>query len=143
MASTIVYLDMVNAKYELVTQGRNLRRAGNISASKRVKFIYKPVNFTPPHDLEVIKLLLNAEALEVNADYQAPKGTPTARTELGELCPAAGRSCGCGRRKVRLTKERERIEGDIAKTGRSSRTRTSFKKFRRRCWPSISSGQLI
>ena len=24
------YLDMVNAKYELVTQGRNLRREGNI-----------------------------------------------------------------------------------------------------------------
>jgi valyl-tRNA synthetase len=110
------YLDMVNAKYELVTQGRNLRRAGNISASKKVKFIYKPVNFTPPHDLEVIKLLLNAEELEVNADYQAPKGTPTARTELGELCLPLEGHVDVAAEKVRLTKERERIEGDIAKT---------------------------
>src|SRR6185295_8551441 len=37
------YLHMVDAKYELVTQGRNLRRTGNIPASKKVKFIYKPV----------------------------------------------------------------------------------------------------
>ena len=110
------YLDMVNAKYELVTQGRNLRRAGNISASKRVKFIYKPVNFTPPHDLEVIKLLLNAEALEVTADYQAPKGTPTARTELGELYLPLEGHVDVAAEKVRLTKDRERIEGDITKT---------------------------
>jgi valyl-tRNA synthetase len=110
------YLDMVNAKYELVTQGRNLRRAGNISASKKVKFIYQPVNFTPPHDLEVIRLLLNAEALEVKDDYQAPKGTPTARTELGELYLPLEGHVDVAAEKVRLTKERERIEGDIAKT---------------------------
>ena len=38
------YLDMVNAKYDLVTQGRNLRREGNIPASKKVKFVFKPAN---------------------------------------------------------------------------------------------------
>src|SRR5262245_54471112 len=79
------YLHMVDAKYELVTQGRNLRRTGNIPASKKVKFIYKPVTFTPPNDIEVIRLLLNAEAVEQNPDFQAPKGTPAARTELGEI----------------------------------------------------------
>jgi valyl-tRNA synthetase len=110
------YLDMVNAKYELVTQGRNLRRAGNIPASKRVKFIYKPVNFTPPHDLEVIKLLLNAEALEVNESYQAPKGTPTARTELGEIFLPLEGHVDVAAEKVRLGKEREKLQGDIEKT---------------------------
>ncbi len=109
------YLDMVNAKYDLVTQGRNLRRAGNISAGKKVKYIFKPVNFTPPHDLEVIKLLLNAEALEVNADYQAPKGTPTARTELGELCLPLEGHVDIAAEKTRLTKEREKYEGEIVK----------------------------
>jgi valyl-tRNA synthetase len=109
------YLDMVNAKYELVTQGRNLRRAGNISASKRVKFIYQPVNFTPPNDLEVIKLLLNAEALEVNDSYQAPKGTPTARTELGEIFLPLEGHVDVAAEKVRLTKEKEKLESDIAK----------------------------
>jgi len=110
------YLDMVNAKYDLVTQGRNLRRAGNISASKKVKYIFKPVNFTPPQDLEVIKLLLNAEALEVNENYQAPKGTPTARTELGELCLPLEGLADVAAEKIRLTKEREKLESDIVKT---------------------------
>jgi valyl-tRNA synthetase len=110
------YLDMVNAKYDLVTQGRNLRRAGNISAGKKVKFIFKPVNFTPPHDLEVIKLLLNAEAVEVNEVYQAPKGTPTARTELGELCLPLEGLLDVAAEKIRLKKEQEKIEGDVAKT---------------------------
>lgn len=110
------YLDMVNAKYELVTQGRNLRRAGNISASKKVKFIYKPVNFTPPNDLEVIKLLLNAEALEVNETYVAPKGTPTARTELGEIHLPLEGHVDVAAEKVRLGKEKEKLQGDIEKT---------------------------
>ena len=34
----------VNAKYDLVTQGRNLRREGNIPASKKVKFVFKPAD---------------------------------------------------------------------------------------------------
>jgi len=110
------YLDMVNAKYELVTQGRNLRRAGNISASKKVKFIYKPVNFTPPNDLEVIKLLLNAEALEVNESYQAPKGTPAARTELGEIFLPLEGHIDVAAEKVRLGKERDKLQSDIEKT---------------------------
>jgi valyl-tRNA synthetase len=110
------YLQMVDAKYELVTQGRNLRRTGNIPASKKVKFILKPVNFASPHDIEVIKLLLNAEAVEVNRDYQPPKGTPTVRTELGELSLPLEGLVNVAAEKVRLGKEREKIEGDIAKT---------------------------
>src|SRR5579862_5630017 len=70
------YLEMTDTKYDLVTQGRNLRRAGNIQAAKKVKYVFKPAQHLTEHDAEVIKLLLNAEALEVNADYQPPKGTP-------------------------------------------------------------------
>ena len=79
------YLEIADAKYELVTQGRNLRREANISAAKKIRYVLKPVNYLPPHDIEVIRLLLNAEAVEVNENYQPPKGTLTARTELGEL----------------------------------------------------------
>src|SRR6185436_10676820 len=35
------YIDYVNSKYELVTQGRNLRREANIAAGKKVKYILK------------------------------------------------------------------------------------------------------
>jgi valyl-tRNA synthetase len=58
------YLDMVNAKYDLVTQGRNLRREGNIPASKKVKYVFKPAKALLPHDAKVLQLLLNAESLE-------------------------------------------------------------------------------
>jgi valyl-tRNA synthetase len=92
-----------------------LRRAGNISASKKVKYIFKPANFTSPNDLEIIKLLLNAEAVEVNERYQAPKGTPAARTNLGELFLPLEGHVDVAAEKIRLKKEQEKIEGEIAK----------------------------
>ena len=79
------YLEFANDKYKVVTQGRNLRRIGNIQAGKKVKFILKPSRDVLPHDAEVIKILLNAEALEINERYVAKKGTPTAHTPMGEL----------------------------------------------------------
>jgi valyl-tRNA synthetase len=109
------YLDMVNAKYDLVTQGRNLRRAGNIQAGKKVKYVFKPAQHLTPHDAEVIKLLLNAESLEVNPDYQPPKGTPTVRTELGELLLPLEGHIDSAAEKIRLTKEKEKTEAEIVK----------------------------
>jgi valyl-tRNA synthetase len=109
------YLEMVDAKYDLVTQGRNLRRAANIPASKKVKFIFKPMNEMPAHEVEVIKLLLNAEALEVNSTYQPPKGTPAVKAALGELfLPLEGQR-DVAAEKARLLKELEKIEGEIVK----------------------------
>ncbi len=43
------YLEMTDAKYELVTQGRNLRRAGNIQAAKKVKYVFKPARSISRH----------------------------------------------------------------------------------------------
>jgi valyl-tRNA synthetase len=60
------YLEFATQKYEVVTQGRNLRRVGNIQAGKKVKFVLKPTREVLPHDAEVIKILLNAEAIEIN-----------------------------------------------------------------------------
>jgi len=101
------------------------------------------VNFTPANDIEVIRLLLNAEAVEVNAEYVAPKGTPTARTELGELCLPLEGHIDVAAEKVRLVKERDKLQGDIAKTTRSWRIRISCRKSRRRCSRSISNDALI
>jgi valyl-tRNA synthetase len=112
------YLKIAGAKYELVTQGRNLRREANISAAKKIRYVLKPVNYLPPHDIEVIRLLLNAEAVEVNENYQPAKGTLTARTELGELyLPLEGlRSAEeLAAEKARVTKELEKIVAEISK----------------------------
>jgi valyl-tRNA synthetase len=112
------YLKIAGAKYELVSQGRNLRREANISAAKKIRYVLKPVNYLPPHDIEVIRLLLNAETVEVNENYQPAKGTLTARTELGELfLPLEGlRSAEeLAAEKARVTKELEKIEAEISK----------------------------
>ena len=111
------YLDMVNAKYELVTQGRNLRREANIPASKKVRFVFKPANPLTPHDAEVLKLLLNAEALEVDSNHQPKKGTPTVHSDLGDLYLPLEGLIDVAAEKARLTKELEKIESEIAKAG--------------------------
>ena len=105
----------VNAKYELVTQGRNLRREGNIASSKRVKFVLKPAGEISPYEAEVIKILLNAETLEVSAQHQARKGTPTVHAALGELYLPLEGLIDVAAEKARLTKELARIDGEIEK----------------------------
>jgi valyl-tRNA synthetase len=109
------YLAMVDAKYDLVSQGRNLRREANIPANKKVKFIFKPVNFTPPHDVEVLRFLLNAEAVEVNADFQPAKNVLAVRHELGELFLPLEGLIDVDAEKARLKKELEKIESEISK----------------------------
>jgi len=106
---------LVEARNELVGQGRNLRRVGNIASNKKVKFIFKLVGVFPPNEIEVLKMLLNAEALEVNANYQPAKGTPVARTGLGELFLPLEGLIDVAAEKTRLTKELEKIESEISK----------------------------
>lgn len=105
-----------NAKYELVGRGRNLRREGNIQSSKRVKFTFRPAGKPPAYELEVLRLLLNAEAIEVvDAEYQPAKGTPSVGSDLGELfLPLAG-LVDVSAEKTRLEKELLRIKGEIEK----------------------------
>jgi valyl-tRNA synthetase len=109
------YLDMVNAKYELVTQGRNLRREGNIPSSKKVKFVFKPAKPLLPHEAEVLRLLLNAETLEIDADYLPKKGTPAVHSDLGDLFLPMEGLRDVAAEKARHAKELEKIESEITK----------------------------
>jgi valyl-tRNA synthetase len=109
------YLDMVNAKYDLVTQGRNLRREGNIPASKKVKYVFKPAAALLPHDAQVLKLLLNAEALDLDAGYQPKQGTPTVHSGMGELYLPLEGQVDKEAETARLRKEVEKSEAEIAR----------------------------
>jgi len=109
------YLDFVNAKYELVTQGRNLRREVNIPSNKKVKFVLKPVNDLPPNDIEVLKLLLNAETLEIDPNYHPPKGTAAVHAEMGKLYLPTEGLIDVAAEKARLTKELEKTAAEIEK----------------------------
>jgi valyl-tRNA synthetase len=105
----------VEKRNELVSQGRNLRRTANIAANKKVKFILRPARELAAHDLEVLRLLLNAEAVEVNASYQPAKNTMTVRAELGDLFLPTEGLIDVEAEKSRLTKELQKIEAEISK----------------------------
>ena len=109
------YLESVNAKFDLVTQGRNLRREGNIPASKKVKYVFKPAAALLPHDALVLKLLLNAEALDIDADYQPKQGTPTVHSGLGDLFLPLEGQVDTAAETARLRKEIEKAEAEIAR----------------------------
>jgi valyl-tRNA synthetase len=112
-------------KQEVVNLGRGLKSGANIASNKKVKFYLKPSAELPPHELEVVKILLNAEALEVDAAYAAPKGTPAVLTPFGELfLPLEGL--------VDVAAERERVQKEIAKVEvelEKVRTKLADEKF--------------
>ena len=104
-----------NAKYEVVNHGRTLRRDSNIASNKRVRFVFKPNAKLPAHETEVLKILLNAETLDVVEGYDAPKGTPTAHTPLGELFLPLEGLIDVAAERERLTKEIAKVEDELAK----------------------------
>ena len=106
------YLVIAEGKYELITLGRNLRREFNIPSNKKAKYILKPVDPVSPHDQAVLKILLNAETLEVDPNFNAPKGMPLIHARLGELYMAVE---GSADMKERLLKELEKAAAEIEK----------------------------
>ncbi|MBA3542992.1 MAG: class I tRNA ligase family protein, partial [Chthoniobacterales bacterium] len=97
-----------NAKYETVSAGRRLRRDFNIASNKRVAFVLRPSSPLPEEEADVLRILLNAERLDLPSTYEPAKGTPTALTPLGELyLPLEGL--------VDLEAEGQRLGKEIAK----------------------------
>src|SRR5205807_6609239 len=105
----------VDAKYELVSRGRNLRREFNIPANKKVRFILKVKEPLPSQESDVIKLLLHAEALEVDPNFAPKKGTPSALSPLGALFLPLEGLADVEAEKARLKKELAKIDSEIEK----------------------------
>ena len=106
---------LATAKYETVNLGRNLRTGSNIQAGKKVKFALKPSSEVSLHDSEVLRILLNAESLEISPDYQPAKGTPVTLTPFGELFLPLEGLVDADAEKARLDKEAEKIRAEIGK----------------------------
>jgi valyl-tRNA synthetase len=104
-----------NAKFELVTQGRNLKTQFNIGAGKKGKFTLKPAGQLDQSEAEVLRLLLSAESLNLDSSYAPKKGTPTALTKLGELYLPLDGLVDTEAERARLTKEVVKIEAEIGK----------------------------
>jgi valyl-tRNA synthetase len=104
-----------NAKYDTVIAGRGLRRDFNIASNKRVRFILKPSTPLPAHETEVIRLLLNAETLELDEAFAPTPGTPTAPTPLGELFLPLQGLVDVEAERQRIGKEIEKVQGELLK----------------------------
>ena len=109
------YLEMAEKKFEVVSVGRNLRREFDLPSNKKVRFVLKPTAHVTPHDAAVLKILLNAEPLEINPTFAAPKGTATMHTALGELFLPLEGLVDAAAETARLKKELAKIEAEIVK----------------------------
>jgi valyl-tRNA synthetase len=104
---------LAEARYELVRQGRNLRREYNIPSNKKVVFYFKPSNELVNIEAEVMRVLLNAEDFSIQSGYVPPKGTPAVHSPLGDLyMPLAG-LIDIEAEKARLQKELEKARLDL------------------------------
>jgi valyl-tRNA synthetase len=104
------------ARYEMVSLGRTLRVQFNVPANKKVRFILRPAGEIPAEDLDVIRLLLNADPLElVDRSWQPPKGTPSASNAVGDLFLPLTGLIDADAERARLGKEIEKIRAEITK----------------------------
>ncbi len=121
------------AKYDLVSRGRNLRREFNLPAGKKLRYVLKPAAAFPAAEVEVLRLLLNAEAVDVDPAYQPPRGTPSAANSLGELyLPLAGQVDFAAER-ARLTRELEKARAELGRV----RDKLANPDFARRVPPPV------
>ena len=102
-----------NDKYEVVNLGRGLKSTFNLN--KKVRFVLKPNQDLPAHETEVLRILLNAEPLDLDAAYTPAKGTPTAITPLGELFLPLEGVIDVDAERARVSKELEKAAAELGK----------------------------
>ncbi|MGI8891098.1 MAG: valine--tRNA ligase, partial [Chthoniobacterales bacterium] len=102
-----------NAKYEVVTTARRLRREFNIASNKRVRFVLAPGQALPEAEIASLQILLNAEPLELSEKYEPPKGTPTALTPLGQIFLPLDGLIDLKAEKIRLGKEIAKTDAEL------------------------------
>jgi valyl-tRNA synthetase len=106
-------------KYRTVELGRGLKSAFNIN--KKARFVLKPDTLTnttsplPAHEVEVLRLMLNAEPLEVDAAFTPAKGTPSALTPLGTIYLPLDGLIDVDAERARVSKELTKVEQELQK----------------------------
>ena len=80
-----------------------------------MRFILQSATPLLPHDTEVLRILLNAEPLEILPSYDAPRGTPSTITPLGTLFLPLEGLIDVAAERERLTKEIAKVEDELGK----------------------------
>jgi valyl-tRNA synthetase len=102
-----------NDTYETVVLGRGLKSTFNLN--KKVRFVLKPNRELPAHEIEVLRLLLNAEPLEVDTAFTPTKGTPSALAPLGTIFLPLDGLIDVEAERARVGKELAKAEAELEK----------------------------
>ena len=108
---------MATALYDTANRARNLKAEYNLATNRNVRLVLKPATLPVEADTAArLALLSGAREVACEADYAAPKGTPTALTPLGELFMPLEGLVDVEAERSRIRKELEKIEKETAKS---------------------------
>ncbi|HEY8961933.1 MAG TPA: valine--tRNA ligase, partial [Luteolibacter sp.] len=103
------------AIYETAGRLRNLKTEYNLATRRDVTFVVKGAADWLGGESDVLALLAGAKEIRLDADYDAPKGTPVALTPVGEVYLPLEGLIDVEAERTRLTKEIEKIVKEVAK----------------------------
>ena len=125
-------VDMVNAKFEMIRSGRNLRASYNIAPGKKLSFHIKAVDKNAEeffnNEISMMENLLNGEDLTVNQKnftdlYDGP--APSIVTDKGTIFLSLKGVIDLDAEKAKLVKQQKQVEGWI----KGSRSKLSNERF--------------
>ena len=109
------YATFVESKHELVRLGRNLRGEFNLPSNQKIPYVLQPAESLSDYELDTLRILLNAERIQIETQYDAPKGTPAVPSSLGTLFLPLEGLINVEAEKGRLEKELEKIAKEVEK----------------------------
>tara|TARA_B110000879_G_scaffold27857_1_gene37952 strand:+ start:46689 stop:49361 length:2673 start_codon:yes stop_codon:yes gene_type:complete len=114
------FSDRAAAVYSTASNLRNLKSEYHLGASKDVKFIVKPISDSDwiAGQCDTLITLVGAKEMELDTEYNAPKGTPAAVTALGEIYMPLDGLIDMDAEKARLDKEVEKVSLEVMRAGK-------------------------
>jgi len=106
--------------YSSASNLRNLKAEYNLAASKDVKFVLKPTENADwiAGQCDTLITLVGAKGMELDANYDAPQGTPAAVTAIGEVYMPLDGLIDLDAEKKRLDKEIEKVAQEVMRAGK-------------------------
>ncbi|MBB5352040.1 valyl-tRNA synthetase [Haloferula luteola] len=105
-----------SAVYDAAGRLRNLKAEYHVATRRDVRFVVKGAPAWLPDETDTLALLVGAEKIDLDATYEAPKGTPASLTGLGEFYMPLEGLIDVEAEKDRLGKEMEKIRKEVAKS---------------------------
>ena len=114
------FSEQAAAVYSTASNLRNLKAEYHLGASKDVKFVVKPLSGADwiAGQCDTLITLVGAKGMELDADYDAPQGTPAAVTAIGEIYMPLDGLVDMDAEKKRLDKEIEKVSLEVERAGK-------------------------